>query len=188
MISSDDRKYDWASHEIFIFKVQEFKRSKKWNILPAFTVDGYIAWKMHHDNIIVAIFNDFVRNQVLLQCTSASFGGPRFVLMLNNAKIHWNSELIEMCETADVIFVRLFFYFFDFNPIEISFVLLKVWIRKHAELATSYEKCGGFEKFLENAVMKQKRMNDLENLFRLVGIEYFTRNWCKSEMKCKKKF
>ena len=81
-----------------------------------------------------------------------------------------------MCETTNVILVRLFFYSFDFNSIEISFVLLKIWIRKHAELVTSYEKCDGFEIFFENVVMKQKRVNDFENLFRLIDIEYFTRN------------
>ena len=41
--------------------IQDLKRSKRWSILPAFTVDGYIAWEVHQGSITAEIFNDFVR-------------------------------------------------------------------------------------------------------------------------------
>ena len=126
LIFLKNRKYDWISIEIFIFRIQFFHRSKKWSILFVFIVENYIAWKMHHDNIIVVIFNDFVKNQVFFFCTLISLENFRSMLMLNNAKIHWNEKLIEMCEIADVILIRLFSYFSDFNSIETSFALLKI--------------------------------------------------------------
>ena len=92
--------------------IQDLKRSKRWSILPAFTVDGYIAWEVHQGSITAEIFNDFVRNQVLPQTTANR--GPRSVLVLDNASIHWNQELIQMCETANVTLARLPPYSPDF--------------------------------------------------------------------------
>lgn len=42
-----------------------FKRSKRWSILPAYTVEGYIAFTVHHGSITTEIFNQFVVEQVL---------------------------------------------------------------------------------------------------------------------------
>ena len=152
--------------------IQDLKRSKRWSILPAFTVDGYIAWEVHQGSITAEIFNDFVRNQVLPQTTAN--GGPRSVLVLDNASIHWNQELIQMCETANVTLARLPPYSPDFNPIETSFALLKAWIRRNGEMSLSYtEEYGGFGQFLRDAV-KDLRMGDPGNLFRLAGIQYPT--------------
>ena len=152
--------------------IQDLKRSKRWSILPAFTVDGYIACEVHQGSITAEIFNDFVRNQVLPQTTAN--GGPRSVLVLDNASIHWNQELIQMCETANVTLARLPPYSPYFNPIETSFALLKAWIRRNGEMSLSYtEEYGGFGKFLRDAV-KDLRMGDRGNLFRLAGIQYPT--------------
>ena len=126
--------------------IQDLKRSKRWSILPAFTVDGYIAWEVHQGSITAEIFNDFVRNQVLPQTTAN--GGPRSVLVLDNASIHWNQELIQMCETANVTLARLPPYSPDFNPIETSFALLKAWIRRNGEMSLSYtEEYGDSDNF-----------------------------------------
>ncbi len=77
-----DRRYGWAPSGITPMISQDLRRSKRWSILPAFTVDGYIAWEIHQGSITAAIFNDFVRNQVLPQCTPAIYGGPRWVFCL----------------------------------------------------------------------------------------------------------
>jgi hypothetical protein len=77
-----DRRYGWASSGIVFTMSQDLRRSKRWSILSAFTVDGYIAWEMHQSSITAAIFNDFVRNQVLSQCTSVIYEGLRWVFIL----------------------------------------------------------------------------------------------------------
>ena len=153
--------------------VQDLRRSKRWSILPAFTVDGYIAWEVHQGSITALIFNDFVLNHVLPHCTAD--GGPRSVLVLDNARIHWNDDLIQMCEAANVTLARLPPYSPDFNPIETSFALLKAWIRRNGEMSLSYtEVYGGFGQFLRDAVKERSRMGDPGNLFRMAGIQYPT--------------
>jgi transposase len=153
--------------------IQDLRRSKRWSILPAFIVDEYIAWEMHQGFITAVIFNDFVRNQMLSHCIAN--GGPRSVLVLNNARIHWNDELIQMCDEVGVILARLPSYFSDFNSIEITFALLKAWIRRNEELSLSYtDEYEGFGQFLRDAVKEISKLGDSGNLFRLAGIQYLT--------------
>lgn len=102
-----------------------FKRSKRWSILPAYTVDGYIAFTVHHGSITTQIFNQFVAEQVLPQCTPYADGGPRSIIILDNAKLHMSQELEDMCEEAGVLLARLPPYSCDYNPIETLFALLK---------------------------------------------------------------
>ena len=71
----------------------------------------------------MAIFNDFVKNQVLLLCSRDQ--GPRSVLVLNNCKTHWNQELKEMCAKVNMLLAKLPLYLPDFNPIETLFAILK---------------------------------------------------------------
>jgi transposase len=193
---TDDRRYDWASSDIIFTMSQNLRRSKKWSILSAFIVNDYIAWEMHQNNITVTIFNDFVRNQMLSQCTSIidedlrwifclriwwlanSMLICRSILILNNARIHWNDELIQMCDAIEIILARLSSYSSDFNLIETSFSLLKAWIRRDEELARSYTaEYDDFGQFLQDAIKEQRtRLNDSKNLFREAEIQYFTVN------------
>jgi hypothetical protein len=90
----DDRRYDWAFSDIVLTMSQNLRRSKRWSILSAFIVNDYIAWEMHQNNITAIIFNDFVQNQMLSQCISIIYENLRSILILNNARIHWNDDLI----------------------------------------------------------------------------------------------
>ncbi len=122
---TDDRRYDWVSSNIVFTMSQNLRKSKKWSILSAFIVNDYIAWEMHQNSITAIIFNDFVRNQMLSQCTSTIYESLRSILILNNARIHWNDDLIQMCDAIEIILARLSSYSFDFNLIETFFSLLK---------------------------------------------------------------
>ncbi len=92
----------------------------------------------------------------------------RSILILNNARIHWNDELIQMCDAVKIILARLSSYSFDFNLIETSFSLLKAWIKRNEELARSYTtEYDDFEQFLQDAIKEQRiKLNDSKNLFR----------------------
>jgi transposase len=175
---TDDRRYDWVSSNIVFTMSQNLRRSKRWSILSAFIVNDYIAWKMHQNSITAIIFNDFVRNQMLSQCTSTIYENLRSILILNNARIHWNDDLIQMCDAVEIILARLFSYSSDFNLIETSFSLLKAWIRRNEELARSYTaEYDDFEQFLQDAIKEQRiRLNDSKNLFRETKIQYLTIN------------
>jgi transposase len=97
--------------------------------------------------------------------------------MLDNASIHWNLMLIQMCDEINVIFVRLFFYSSDINLIETLFALLRTWIRRNEKFDISYiDDYEKFEKFLRNAVKVQNELKNSRNLFRMIDIQYLTVN------------
>lgn len=122
---------------------------------------------MHHGSIATQIFNQFVAEQVLPQCTPYADGGPRSIIILDNAKIHMSQELEDMCEVAGVLLARLPPYSCDYNPIETSFALLKRWIKRHVYTAEAYgPEQGGFQQFLWDAVNSQRGRQDPGLLFR----------------------
>lgn len=62
--------------------IQELKRSQRWSILPAFKIEGYIVYKIHHGSITSEILNPFVRRKVLPFCTSGN--GPYLVIEIRS--------------------------------------------------------------------------------------------------------
>jgi transposase len=157
---------------------QNLRRSKRWSILSVLIVNDYITWKMHQNSITAIIFNDFVQNQMLSQCTSIIYENLKSILILNNARIHWNNDLIQMCNAIEIILRDLSSYSSDFNLIETSFSLLKAWIRKNEKLARSYTiEYDDFEQFLQDAIKEQRiKLSDSKNLFRKIEIQYLTVN------------
>lgn len=118
------------------------------------------------------MFNDFVRTQVLPYCGRVADGDSRSVIVVDNASIHWNQELVDMVDEAGVELARLPPYSPDLNPIETSFAILKGWIRKHQDIATIYEEDGQYGSFLELAIEAQSGQANPGNLFRKSGIAY----------------
>lgn len=102
-----DRRYGWAPLGTIPSVIQDLKRSTRRSILPAFTIEGYIAYKIHHGSVTTEIFNDVVKTKVLPYC--AGVNGPRSVLVMDNASSHHN---------GDVLLAYLPPYFPDLNPIE----------------------------------------------------------------------
>jgi hypothetical protein len=58
------------------------------SLLPAITIDGYIACSVFEGAVNADTFYGFVKDRVLPLCTP--FPGPRSVLVMDNAKIHKN--------------------------------------------------------------------------------------------------
>ncbi len=80
---------------------------------------------MHHDFIIKTIFLNFMRIKVLSQCTSDD-SESRFVVVMNNARIHQSIELDQLCMKFEVLLIKLSSYSSDFNLIKIFFAMLKI--------------------------------------------------------------
>lgn len=133
-----DKKYGWAPKEEPAVVYFLFKRLKHWSILPAYTMNRYIAFTMHSRLIRIEIFNQFVADQVLLQYTLYVDRDPQSILILDNAKIHMLQKLEYLYKATRVLLARLLPYSCDYNPIETSFTLLKRWIKKHAYIAEAY--------------------------------------------------
>jgi transposase len=82
--------------------------------------------------------------------------GPRSVLVLDNASIHRNRRLRELCNAYGVALEFLPPYSPDFNPIEPTFHDLKAWIRRNHQQADDFVDFGGF---LEYAVTETNGQN-----------------------------
>jgi transposase len=103
--------------------------------LPALTCDGYIDWVIHHGAINAELFTQFLEERVLPNCSP--YPGKMSVIIMDNASIHKNPRIREICDNAGVLLVFLPPYSPDFNPIESTFKDLKAWIKKHYQQAVS---------------------------------------------------
>ena len=74
-----------------------------------------------------------------------------------------------MCNEADVILTFFSLYFCDFNLIEISFAMLKQWMKKHEQMNQNYE---NFKKILKKTIKVQSNKYDSKNFFQATSIEY----------------
>jgi len=81
-----DRKYGWAPIGQRAIESVELKRSERYSILPAYTIDGYITWIIRQSSITGNIFNEFVEEYILPVCNE--YPGPHSVLIMDNASIH----------------------------------------------------------------------------------------------------
>ena len=158
-----DRKYGWAPVGVKATLSTFHRRSERWSILPAYAVEGYIAWRVIQGSFTSALFNAFVEEEVLPLCTS--FSDSWSVLVLDNASIHCSQvcfsilidvfmltyvqKLINMCQNAGVHIEYLPPYSPDLNPIKQFFAQLKAWIRKHSAMTACYD---DFLKFIELAI------------------------------------
>jgi hypothetical protein len=70
--------------------------AKSFSVLPAMTVDGYIACDLYHGDVDDERFINFIQHNVIPLCTP--FPGPRSVIVMDNASIHrgevWLSSLM----------------------------------------------------------------------------------------------
>ena len=100
-----------------------YKRSERWSILPALTLEGYIAHIIFQGAFTSELFKAFIEYKILLNYTL--YLGPRLIIILNNASIHKLKRLQELYDQASVILEFLPPYSPDFNPIEATFKDLK---------------------------------------------------------------
>jgi DDE superfamily endonuclease len=81
-----DRKYGWAPINTAPLEIRPARRTERYSMLPAYTVDGYIAWQVVQASYTTALFNDFIANHLLPLCSP--YPGPRSIIVMDNAQIH----------------------------------------------------------------------------------------------------
>ena len=136
------------------------KRSCRWSILPAITLEGYIVVDIYQESYNAFRFNEFIHLRVLPQCISGWL-----VLIIDNANSHRSDELKKLCREAGVELAFLPPYSPDFNPIEQSFHALKMWIRRNQKLTRSRRYKNDFEAFLWLAVRSFMEGKDARGYF-----------------------
>jgi hypothetical protein len=158
-----DRKYGWSPIGSICAQSRPIQRSERWSILPALTINGYLDYVIHHGAITADLFMEFVEERVLPYCSP--YPGPRSVLILDNASIHKNPRLQQLCDDAGVLLKFLPPYSPDYNPIEATFGDLKAWIKRNYMLAADFEVFGGFLDF----AVQQACKGSMEGHFRAAG-------------------
>jgi len=84
-----------------------------------------------------------------------SLSGPKSVIIMDNASIHCNARIEELITSHECEVRYLPPYSPDFNPIELSFSVLKAWVRRHfEEIWLHFE--GNFGEFLHYAVERSR--------------------------------
>ena len=81
-----NRKHGWASVGISPSVIRSVKRGERYSILPAYAIDGILAYHLYQGSIIGSRFEWFFREEVLPRCNA--YPGPKSVLIMDNASIH----------------------------------------------------------------------------------------------------
>ncbi|KAF7575084.1 DDE-3 multi-domain protein [Pyrenophora tritici-repentis] len=129
---------------------RNFRRSERWSLLPAMTIDGYISYKIFQGAITSEILEDFLEFQVLPFCNPHP--GPASVIVLDNASIHRSERVRVLCQSAGVLLEYLPPYSPDFNPIEKSFKQLKGWMKRNSAQAENFIDFGVFLEYAAQLV------------------------------------
>lgn len=133
------RKFGWSPKGLACHEFESIKRSERWSILPAMTVDGYLGNPLiYQGGINAEIFCAWLAEDVLPQLLEGS------ILIMDNASIHRAAEVYELVASHGCELEFLPPYSPDLNPIELSFAILKAWIKRYISLAGLFEDFGVF--------------------------------------------
>lgn len=130
--SKDDRTiyrhYGWAPRGHRAVKRVSLSRGKRYSILPAMTLDGYIATRIVSGSVSTEEFIDFVLNDVLP--LTNPWPGERSILVMDNCAIHKNRLFRRAIRDSGRRLVFIPPYAPKYNPIEESFSCYKSYLRK----------------------------------------------------------
>ena len=110
---------------------QDIRRGKTWAILPAYTVDGYLPCTGVKEGYYSR--EDFLHwiEQCLLPTLRLAYGDRPKVVILDNVSIYTSDEVTALIQRAGCLVRYLPPYSPDYNPIELTFAVLKAWIRRN---------------------------------------------------------
>jgi transposase len=139
---TSDKTHGWAKKGHIIRHKVDGKRSENYSVLPALTVDGYIACNVYQGAVNAERFRAFLEQDLLPRC--CRYPGPRSVIVMDNAAIHnVSSSSLHLLIRQDVrplverYGCKLEYlppYSPDFNPIELSFAILKRNLKRGYDL------------------------------------------------------
>ena len=130
------------------------RRDDTFNILSIYIVDEYLSCTKIKKNFLNSKkFYDWVVNELLSHCNV--FSASRNVICMNNLSIYCNSRIKETIEAHDCLIWYLSSYSSNYNSIELTFSMLKTWMRRHfRQLRTLFE--SDFENFIAFAIEKSE--------------------------------
>jgi hypothetical protein len=137
---ASQRRYGWSKRNTPAIAKVPFTRSSRVSLVAAVDIDGFFAWDYTEGTFDRNAFHKSMINNVLHLMNP--FPAPRSILIIDNAKIHCYSELIDAVHAIGAIVLFLPPYCPQLNLIEVCFGLLKKWIQRHANMAFSHHPKG----------------------------------------------
>lgn len=110
---------------------QDIRRGSTYAILPAYTVQGYLPCIGIKEGYFS--YEDFIEwiTTKLLPTLTWMFGPKPMVIILDNVSIHTNPGITRLIEEASHVVRYLPPYSPDYNPIELTFGVLKAYIKRN---------------------------------------------------------
>jgi len=106
-------------------------RGNTWSVLPAMTLDGYLrCTSIKQGYMSTEDIAHWVTNS-LLPTIAEHFGNRTVVVVMDNVSVHVQEEVTAPIIAAGHLVKYLPPYSPDFNPIEMTFAVLKAWIKRH---------------------------------------------------------
>jgi len=135
------RKYGWAPTGVSPMELKQTKYSDRFSVLPALTVNGYLpnSTLVIKGGVSKAVFIWWLEQKILPQLEPGYH-----ILVMDNASIHHSPEIQQLFSEFEIQCEYLPLYSPDFNPIELTFNVLKSWLQKHIEEAEWYPDFGAF--------------------------------------------
>jgi transposase len=134
-----DRNRGWSPVGLPRYDTQLLSRSKRWSVLPAMMINGYLAEPLIIEGgVTMEVFGEWFEHKLLPQLT------PGQIIVMDSASIHHSEIVRALCQGNGLQLEYLPLYSPDLNPIEQSFNVLKAWVRKHAAEAGMFKDFGVF--------------------------------------------
>ncbi|CAB4405886.1 unnamed protein product [Rhizophagus irregularis] len=108
-----------------------------YTILPALSLEGFIAVDIIEGSCDKEKFQTFVLTQLLPQINP--YPAKHSVLVMDNTRIHYDDDLVTTIKDIGGRILYLPSYSPDFNPIETSFSALKSWLKRYRDLVDYFD-------------------------------------------------
>lgn len=146
-------------------------RGTSWSVLPAYTIDGYLpctgikeGWFNGEE------YHRWLADELLPHLNA--YPAPRSVIVMDNVASHCNPRIEELLRGRGCRVLYLPPYSPDYNPIELTFLVLKAWIRRYFhEIWPTF--VGTFGDFLRYCVDRSRYDRFPEAHFRYCGMYAF---------------
>ncbi|PPQ84969.1 hypothetical protein CVT26_008289 [Gymnopilus dilepis] len=108
-----------------------FVRGRRYSLLPALSFEGIIWAKVVEGSFTKRLFQEFIAE---LLDRMQPFPAPKSVIVMDNARIHKNQDIVDMIHARGMRIVYLPPYSPDYNPIELAFSTIKAFVRRQGLL------------------------------------------------------
>ena len=142
-------------------------RGYTWNLLAAYATTGYLPCYVTKEGYFnTETFLQWLEKELLPHCNA--YPGINSVIVPDNASAHCDQRIANAIRAKDYLVRFLPLYSPEYSPIELTFNILKAWVRRRfQDLWPSFE--GSFDNFLLMCVRRSRCDRFTETYFRHSG-------------------